>query len=793
MDSALRDLRYAFRSLMRMPGFSVAAALTLAIGIGASTAIFGVIDTALLAPLPFREADRLVTLRGSFRSQPAGGSITPADFVDFRTRTQSFESLAAAMPSTGRVNFTGSGEPEQIRGFLVTGNFFQTLGVTPLLGPGLAARDDQVFQPSVVVLSHGFWQRRFASDPTIVGREILLDGHPCRIVGVMPPGVEFQNPDVWAPLPFLDSGFTTRAAHFLRPVGRLKPGITLARAQGELDVIAASLAREYPETNLDWGVRATALRDEMVGTARPTLRMLATVVGFVLLLSCANVSGLFLIRNSRRRHEIAVRLSLGASRGTIARLVIAEGFLLAIIGTGLAVAASLSTNRLLIAAIPGVPSFLNPDRTRILIFASLVSMVTALAVSLVPSLHVSRQTNASLKSGSRHTSGSARRVLSVLAVGQLAVALVLISGTALIVSSFQKLLAVPVGVDPQAVTTVRLSVPSATYKSPEQVRAFFSDVIERIEVVRGVEAVSLIDTLPLGGVGNDNWFTIRERPPEDPQAKVTADYRQVDSRYFETLRIPILRGRPFTRQEAASRALVVIISDGLAKRFIPNEDPLGQHVVTGNKAYEIVGVAADVLHRGLNQPPYQTLYVPAHDVPETTLVVRSALDAGSLATVIRQSVREIDRDLPVPDVRPMSSVIGASVERRRITTSALTLIAIVALLIAAVGVYGVIALTVAERTREIGIRTALGATSTDMRRLVIGHGLMLAAAAIAIGTPLALLSARASTALLFEVQPYEPVIFAGMTATLACVALLASYIPARRASKIDPALLLRTE
>jgi putative ABC transport system permease protein len=788
----IQDLRHAFRGLLRTPGFTIAATLTLAIGIGANTAIFNVIDTALFAPLPFRHADRLVTLRGAFRSRPPVSSVTPADFTDYRARAQSFEALAAAMPAPARVNFTGSGEPEQIRGHLVTGNFFQTLGVKPLIGPGLTAKDDQVVQPLVVVLSHGFWQRRFGSDPGAIGRQILLDGASCRIVGVMPPGIEIQAADVWAPLPILSSGFASRSAHFLRPIGRLKAGTTIDQAQAELDVIAAALAREHPATNLDWRIGARLLREEMVGSARSTLQLLAAVVLFVLLLACANVAGLFLIRNSRRRHEIAVRLSLGASRTTIARLVLAETFLLAILGTGLAMAFSLATDKLLTTALPGVPSFLAPDRFRLLVFGAFASMLTAFSVGVIPSLHASRYTNASLKAGSRQSPGAARRFHSSLAVTQLVVALVLISGTALIVYSFQKLIAVSAGFNPGGVATVQLSAPAGSYKSREQVRALYAELLERVEGIPGVESASLVDTLPLGGLGNDNAFTIAENPSANP-GKVTADYRQIDSRYFETLRIPILRGRSFTRQEARSRTPVVIVSDIFARSFIPGEDPLGKHVVTGGTAYEIVGVVGDVRHRGLHQQPYQTMYVPAHDVLETTLVVRSAVDEGGLASAIRQRVHQIDGDLPVPDIRSLSSIVDASLERRRATTLALTLLAILSLLIATVGVYGVVALTVAERTREMGIRSALGATSDDVLRLVVGQGMRLTAAALAIGTPLALLGARASQSLLFEVQPYNPAIFVGMIATLACAALLASYVPARRASRIDPSQLLRAE
>ena len=788
----LNDLRYAIRGLLRAPGFAIAAIVTLAIGIGANTAIVGVIDAALFAPMPFGDAGRLVALRGSFRSRPPTGSVTPADLVDYRARAKSLESIGAALSVTSRVNLTGAGEPEQIRAHLVTGNYFQTLGVAPIVGRGLMPADDQVSQPSVVVLAHGFWQRRFGGDAEIVGRSITLDGASCLVVGVMPSGIEFPPVDVWAPLPFLDSGFMSRTAHSLRPVGRLRPGVVLAAAQAELDVISSALARDYPATNRDWRMVAVSLRESLVGPSRAPLRLLGLVVAFVLILACANVAGLFLIRNRQRSQEIAVRLSLGASREAIARLVISEGILVAAGGAALAVSTVFASDQLVAGAIPGIPPSLVPDRSRLLVTAFIVSLAVSLAVSLVPAWQASRNTSASLKSKSRQTSAASRRVHSALAVSQLALALVLLSSTALFVYSLQRLLLVPAGFDRENVTTVRISLPRAKYVTRDEVRTFFGGLLDRIETAPGVRSASLIDTLPLGGLGNDNGFTIRERPEANPGGKATADYREIDARYFDAMRIPVLRGRSFTRDEARLRAPVAIVSESFVQRFVSG-DPLGMHVVTGDTQYEIVGIAADVRHRGLRNNTYQTLYVPAHDVTETTLVVRSEGDQDRIAGIIRESVRGLDRDVPVPAVQSMDAVVDASVRRQRVTTVALTIVAAIALLIAAIGVYGVIALTVAERTREIGIRTALGATATDVRRLVLGQGFRLTLAGVAIGTPLALAAAYASASLLFEVQPYDPAILIGMIATLAAVSLAACYIPARRATRIDPAGLLRAE
>lgn len=793
MNPMLNDFRYAVRGLLRTPGFSVAAITTLAIGIGATVAVVSVIDAALVAPLPFRDADSLVTLRGSFRSRPPTGGVTPADFSDYRARATSFESIGAALASTTRVNLTGSGEPEQIRAQLVSGNYFQTLGVTPLVGRGLRDADDQVSQPSVVVLAHGFWQRRFGGDAGIVGQQITLEGMSCRVVGVMPPGIEFPPVEVWTPLPFLDPGLKSRTAHSLRPVGRLKPGITLATGQAELDVIAAALARDYPSTNQDWRAVASSLRDTLVGSARAPLRLLGIVVTFVLILACANVAGLFLIRNSQRRQEVAVRLSLGASNAAVARLVLAEGVLVAACGATLALAAVLATDRLIAGAIPGIPPSLVPDRNRLLLLAFFVSLAVSIAVSLFPALQASRHTNASLKTRSRQASGSSRRTHSVLAVSQLALALVLLSTTAMFVFSLQRVLAVPAGFDSEQVTTVRINLPRGKYQTPEAVQSFFGGLLERVEAAPGVRSAGLIDSLPLGGLGNDNPFTIRERPEANPGGKVTADYREIDAKYFDAMGISIRRGRSFTREEARSRARVAIISESLAARFISSGEPLGMHVMTGNTEYEIVGVAADVRHRGLRNNIYQMLYVPAHDVTETTLVVRSEGDEDRVAGIIRESVRSLDRDVPVPAVQSMDAVVDASVRRQRVTTVALTVVALIALLIAAIGIYGVIALTVAERTREIGIRTALGASSHNVRRLVVGQGLRLTAAAVVIGLPLALAAAGASASLLFGVQPHDLLMLAGMVTVLAVVSLVASYIPARRATRIDPAILLRAE
>ena len=788
----LNELRTAARNLLRAPTFTLAAILTLAVGIGANTAIVSVIDAVTFAPLPFRDDERLVVLGASFRSRRATASVTPADFQDYRGRAQSFESIGAAMTVTGRMTLTGSGEPEQIRTHLVTGNYFQMLGVAPLVGRGLLPEDDQVSRPAAVALAHAFWQRRFAGDPGVVGQRIILDGTPCLVVGVMPPGIEFPPVDAWAPLPFLDPELTSRSAHFLRPIGRLEPGIAIEAAQAELDVLSAALAREYPATNREWRVVARPVRDAMTGAAREPLQWLAIMVASVLLLVCANVSGLFLVRNNRRLKEIAVRLSLGATRGAIARLVVAEGLLIALCGALLAIGVLMATNNLITRAIPGIPAALVPDQIRLVVVALLTAIGAAVAVSVVPALQASRQTNASLTSRSRHASARLRRTHGALAVSQLAVALVLLSSTALLAFSLQKLLAVPVGVESRGVTTVRITLPRATYDTPAESRSFFNRLLERIEAAPGVQSASVIDTLPLGGVGSDNTFTIRERPAANP-GKVTADARRVDARYFETVGIPLKQGRSFTRDEARSRAPVMIVSESFAAQFIPGESAIGKHVVSNKLEYEIVGVVADVRHRGLRQNPYQTFYVPAHDVTETTLVVRSGADEAVMARAIRDVVREIDSNVPVPAPQNMESIVAASVQRQRTTTLGLGAFAVIALLVAAIGIYGVIALSVTERTREIGIRAALGATAVDVRRLVLGQGIRITLIAIAVGVPLALAAARVSASLLFEVKPEDPAILIGVAALLASVAMAASYIPARRATRIDPALLLRAE
>jgi putative ABC transport system permease protein len=664
--------------------------------------------------------------------------------------------------------------------------------VSPLIGRGLAAEDEQVVRPSVIVVSHAFWQRRFGGDMAVLTNEAVVDGRRCQIIGVMPAGFEFPfAADIWAPLPMLDEGYTSRSAHFLRAIGRLRDGASIEQAQAEVNALAGDLALQYPATNADWRLSLRSLHDQMTGQARPMLRLLTGAVMFVLLLTCVNVSGLVLTRNVRRRREIAIRQSLGATHADVLRLVLAESLLLSFAAAALGALASMASASAIAASIPGLPTFLSPATTRVLVFTSLVSLIAGVGISVLPASQVARDPMTALGGGTRATSAHTRRAHSVLAVSQVALALVLLSGAGLMVHSFQKLLNVPLGFSPQNVTTLQVSLPSAKYARREDVRVFFGSLMDKLEGLPAIEAASVIDTLPLGGLGNDNGFTIQEIPPADPRRVETADYRQVGSRYFEALGVAVLRGREFSAREAQSRAPVIVVSESLVRQFLPNTDPIGKHLVTGGVSYEIIGVVGDVLHRGLDEPPYRTMYVPSLDASETTLVVRSPLAREPLLQMIRAQVRQLDRDLPLPGARTMEDLVDDAARQRRVSTSAVAGFAAAALVLAALGIYGVIALSVSARSREIGVRLAIGATPGDVRRMVVRQGLWVATLGIAVGVPIAWMASRSLRTLLFGVQPHDPGPFVIVTALLLMVALAASYIPAARAARIDPAAVMK--
>jgi putative ABC transport system permease protein len=802
METLLQDVRYGVRMMRKRPGFTAVVVLTLALGIGANTAIFSVVNAVLLRPLPYRNAERLVWVAGNVRGGTNRASVSPPDYVDYRAQNTVFEEFAASTSVPSPVNLTGAGEPERLTGSRVTANYFRAFGVEPALGRGFGADEERTGSAPIAVLSDGLWKRRFGGDPSIVGKTLTLDGKAVTVVGVAPP--EFQYPagtELWLPLDFDDPEMKIRAAHFLRPIGLLKNGVTLEQARAETDLIARRLEEQYAETNAGWSLTLVPLQEQVVGGVRTSLWVLLGAVGFVLLIACANVSNLMLARAAARRRELALRAALGASRWRVARQQLTENVLLSLAGGALGLLLAAWGVDLLAALGAGdIPRAreIGVDG-RVLAFTAALSVLTGLAFGLLPALRASRSDlNEVLKDAGRGTSGPGRgRVRAALVVSEIALSLVLLAGAGLLVKSLISLLSVNPGFDPANVLTLRINLARARYARPEQAAAFFSDLQRRVAGLPGVEAAGMISELPLSGQPNDMYFYVAGRPPQTADQKVTADYRRVNQDYFRAMRIPVLRGRDFTEQEVAGNAQVVVINETLARQFFPDEDPLGKRLVIDfgkQEQFEIVGVAGDVLHRSLDGGVYQMMYAPTLRIGGTNLVVRtSSADPLALAAAVRGEVAAIDRDQPVSAVRAMREVVSGSVAQQRFRTLLLATFAGVALLLAGVGIYGVIAYSVTHRTHEIGIRMALGAGAGDILKMVVGQGMALALAGVAVGLLAALALTRVLSSLLFGVTATDAVTFAAVSLLIAAVALLACLVPARRATKVDPMVALRYE
>ena len=802
MGTLLNDIRYGVRMMRKRPGFAAVVVLTLALGIGANTAIFSAVNAVLLKPLPYRNAERLVWVAGNVRGGTSRASVSPPDYLDYRAQNTVFEEFAASTSVPFNVNLTGAGEPERLAGSLVTANYFRAFGVAPALGRAFGAEEERAAPAPVAVLSDGLWRRRFGADPSVVGKVLTLDGKAVTVVGVAPP--EFQYPsgaELWLPLDFDQPDMKIRPAHFLRPIGLLKPGVTIEQARAETDLIARRLEEQYPESNARWSLNLVPLQEQVIGGFGTSLWVLLGAVGFVLLIACANVSNLMLARAAGRRRELALRTALGASRWRVVRQQLTESVLLSVAGGaaglllaawGVDVLAALGAGDIPRSREIGVDG-------RVLAFTVALSVLTGIAFGLLPALRASRPNlNEVLKDAGRGSSGPGRgRVRSALVVAEIALALTLLAGAGLLIKSFVGLRHVNPGFDPAHVLTLRVDLARSRYTKPEQAAAFFDQLQRRVAGLPGVEAAGLVSELPLSGQPNDMYFSVAGRPPQTPDQKVTADYRRVNQDYFRAMRIPVLRGRGFTEQEVTSNARAVVVNETLARTFFPDEDPLGKHLVIDfGKAeeYEIVGVAGDVLHRSLEGDVYQMMYVPTLRIGGTNLVVRTtSSDPTALASAVRAEVAAIDKDQPVSSVRTMEEVVAGSVAQQRFRTFLLAAFACVALLLAGVGIYGVIAYSVTHRTHEIGIRMALGAQTRDVLRMVVGQGMVLALAGVGCGLLAAFGLTRVLSSLLFGVTATDAWTFAAVSLLIVAVSFLACLLPARRATKVDPMVALRYE
>jgi putative ABC transport system permease protein len=796
-----QDIRYGLRTLVKNPGFTAVAVGALALGIGANTAVFSVLNAVLLNPLPYPEPGRLVWLwpADARTGETVGGAISPPDFVDYRRQNTVFAHLSAFAQLD--VALTGSGDAERLPAAGVSAGFFETLGVKPALGRAILPADEQTGWPQVAILGDGLRRRRFGGDPSVLGNTVNLDGKGMTIVGVMPPGFDFpKDVQIWQSLPFGYAELRVRRFHFLHVIGRLKPGVAMTLAEAQMKSICTNLARLYPDSNGQYSSHLVPLLDRMVGDLRPTLNLLTIAVVFVLLIACANVAHLLLARAAARQKEIAIRTSLGASAGRVLRQLLTESVLLSVLGGALGVLLAWWGLKILMALDPANVPRLDEVRLNglVLAFTAALSILTGVLFGLLPALRASRPHLAGmLKEGAYGGSaGRAHRSFhNALAIAEVAIAVVLLSGAGLTIRSFQKLANVNPGFNPAHVLTARIQLPRW---APYDESAFFGPLLDRLKALPGVESVGLISYLPLSGQNNETWFTIEGRPPISPSERPYVDIRAVSADYFQTMGIPLIQGRYFSATDNMQSAKVATVSRSLAEKFFPHQNPVGQHLnidLGFPFPCEIVGVVGDVLHRSLAESGQPVNYVPyaQRRGGVSNIAIRGRTDALALASAVKRQVRALDGDVPVFDVRTMDTLVSDSIGQSRFRTLLLVVFATVALILAAAGIYGVTSYAVTLRTHELGIRVALGAGRKELTRLVVGQGMWLALAGVAIGLAVAAGLARLVASMLFEVAPTDPVSFAAAPAILGAVVFLANYIPARRAARVDAMVALRHE
>jgi putative ABC transport system permease protein len=801
METFIQDLRYGVRVLLKSPGFTATAIIALALGIGANTAVFSVVNTVLLKPLPYKNSDRLILMFGaSLETGQVSGSVSPPDFVDYRQQNTTLERLAAVTGAS--FSLTGGGEPERIQSARVSEGFFETFGIDPLYGRTFTSEEEQAGRDQVVILGNGIWQRRFGADPSLLGQTIMLNDKSYTVVGIMPQGFQYpRDVELWVPFAFGIPQTSVRRFHYLRPVGLLKPGVSLQQAQSDFTSIARRLSEQYPDSNRDYGAGLVSMTERVVGDMRQPLWILSGAVGFVLLIACANVANLLLARASARQKEIAIRSALGASRGRVTRQLLTESLLLSLGGGALGLLVAWWGVEALVALssdnIPRVKE-VGIDG-RVLGFTMLVSLLTGVVFGLIPAIHASRtDLNETLKEGGRSAATAlgqwARRALVVFEV---AIALFVLIGAGLMIKSFMRLSEVDPGFKPENVLTMQVALTQGKYPEAAQRVNFFRQMIHRLEALPGVQAVGTISELPMSGQNNDTRFSIEGRAA-DPANQTYANARVASPDYFDALGIPLLKGRYFSEADSETAPHVVIISESFAREFFPDEDPIGRHISIDQGEQwkgEIIGVVGNIRHRGLSSEPWREMYVSQYQIPtgSMNLVVRAATDPTRLTAAIKGEVQAMDRDVPIYTIRTMENLVSESVAQPRFRTLLLAIFAAVALVLAAVGIYGVMSYYVTQRTHEIGVRMALGASSRDVMRLVVGHGMALAIAGVGIGLAGSFLLTRLMASLLYQVSASDPATFVAISIMLTAVALLASYIPARRATKVDPMVALRYE
>ena len=819
MDTLWQDLRYGVRMLRRNPGFAAVAILTLAIGIGANIVIFSVVNGILLKPLPFPDSHRVVTIwETDANRNVTRGTASAAEFLDWRDMNHVFQELSGwrALYFT----ITGGGEPERVWGSQVSGNFFRTLRVTPMLGRDFTPEDEQIGHEHVVILSYGLWQSRYGSDAGILGKTILLNEESFTVIGVLPRSFSLYGTlpefELWKPFAFNRTQLD-REDHELVIFGRLKDGVPISQANAEMITIQEQLKKQYPAFDQKNGMRVVGFHDELVSTLRPGLLLLVAAVAFVLLIACANVANLMLARAAVREREIALRVSLGAGRKRIFRQLLTESALLSLIGAAIGILFAYGGIHILRDAVVSGqgsriphPEWITIDPT-VLGFTFLVALATGILFGFAPAIQISRSALfESLKEGSRGSTAGRHSQLarSVLVVSEVAFSLMLLVGAGLLVRSFALMLAEPLGFDPENLLTAQLLLPDAHYPDGPRISNFYQSVVERVNAIPGVNSASAANFLPLTHWTHFCDFDIAGRASPRSGEHFTSEYRVADWRYLSTMGVPVKEGRNFTSADGPDSQAVALVNEVLARRYWPNADPVGQQIrlifnptktpwdaIPHQGWLTIVGVVGDIRDWAWSEPKSGQLYLLQTQNPSRlmSLMVRSRVDRAQLTGALRRAIESVDPDQPITDVKTMEDYLAVAFSQRRLNMSLLAFFAIVAALLAAIGIYGVMGYAVTQRSHEIGIRMALGAEPGDVLRMIVGDGMKLALLGLAIGLTASLLLMKYLESQLYGVKARDPLTFIGVAAGLALVALAACYFPARRATKVDPLVALRYE
>ncbi len=812
MEILFKDLGYGIRSLLKHPGFTAIAVITLALGIGANTAMFSVINAVLLRPLPYRDPARLVTI---WEESPERGMyqmpVSLANLRDWVDQNQTFEQISAY--TFTNLNLTGTGEPARLGTVRSSANLFPLIGATPVIGRSFLPEEDKEGANHVVILGHALWQSRFGSDPGIVGKWLTLNNQSYTVVGVMASNSQFPvgfgymgkvlNDPIDLYVPLAASGRETERGNYsFFAIGRLKPGVTIDQARAEMTTIERRLEKQYPDGNTGIGISLVPTQEQTVKEIRPGLLVLFGAVAFLLLIACANIANLLLARAASRKKEIAIRTALGASRLRVLRLLLTESLMLSLAGGSIGFLLALWGTDALMALEPDNIPRLNEVGVdaRVFLFTIAVSIVTGIVFGLVPGMRAAKpDLNEALKEGSRGSMGSAasKRTLGVLVALEVALSLVLLVGAGLMIKSFIRLQQANLGFNPENVLAVNLTLPESRYPEERQQASFFQEALTRLQSVSGVQSAGATTSLPLTLSVNGSDFRIEGHPEPEAGKELIINMSSVSAGYFHTLGVPLLKGRDFSDRDNKDSSAAAIINNDLARTYFPNEDPMGKRIkFTDTESWiSIVGVTGDVKQLGQDIGVKPEIYFPYLQVPASSMsvVVRTANEPLSLTGAVKTEIQIIDKDLPIDDAKTMQQLLANSKSGRRFNLILLTGFALVALVLAMVGIYGVMSYTVAQRTHEIGIRVAVGAQSRDVFRMVIGQGMMLAMIGVACGLVGAFLLTRLMTSMLFGVEPTDPATFATIAVLLTAVALVACYIPSRRATKVDPLVALRYE